>query len=149
MKSWIKKLLIIAIAVVVLGAIAVWYIFNEKFTDTLKVDASYNVDAQSFLKEFTKNDTLANKKYVEKIITVNGIISEVETMDSTINLKMTDTITNAYIIFAFQNEQIEKIKLLKEGDKVSIKGSCSGGVYSDILETETINFKRCILNKQP
>ena len=147
MKSWIKKLLIIAIAVVVLGAIAVWYIFNEKFTDTLKVDASYNVDAQSLLKEFTENDTLANKKYVEKIITVNGIISEVETMDSTINLKITDTITNAYIIFAFQNEQIEKIKLLKEGDKVSIKGSCSGGAYIDIAEAESVNFKRCVLNK--
>ena len=147
MKSWVKKLLIVTIAVVVLGAIAIWYIFNEKFTDTLKVEASYNVDAQSFLKEFTKNDTLANKKYIEKIITVNGIISEIETMDSTVNLKMTDTITSAYIIFAFQNEQIEKIKLLKEGDKVSIKGSCSGGLYSDILETETINFKRCILNK--
>jgi hypothetical protein len=33
------------------------------------------------------------------------------------------------------------------GDKVSIKGSCSNGAFSTILETEYITFKRCAVNK--
>jgi Tfp pilus assembly protein PilV len=146
MKSWIKKLiLMIVIIVAILGAIA-WYLFNEKFTDTTKRDAAFNIDAQSFIKEFQQNDSLANIKYKEKIITVNGTVSEIETMDSIINIKMIDTTTDAYVIFGFQNEQIAKVKTIKEGDKISVKGSCSGGSYSDILEVEAIDFKRCVIN---
>jgi Tfp pilus assembly protein PilV len=146
MKSWIKKLiLLIVIIVAILGAIA-WYLFNEKFTDTTKRDAAFSIDAQSFIKEFQQNDSLANIKYKEKIITVNGTVSEIETMDSIINIKMIDTTTDAYVIFGFQDEQITKVKTIKEGDKISVKGSCSGGSYSDILEVEAIDFKRCVIN---
>ena len=147
MKSWLKRLLIFILISGTVVAIFVWYIFNEKFTDTQKREEAFKVEAHSFIKEFVKNDTAANKKYVEKIITINGVVSEVETMDSVVNIKMIDTLTNAYIIFAFQDEEIQKAKQLKEGDSVSIKGSCSGGIYSDILEAESINLKRCVFNK--
>ena len=147
MKSWVKKLLIISFAFVISGAAAIWYIFNEKFTDTQKRTEAFKVDAKSFLNEFVKNDTVANKKYTEKIVTINGIVSEIETMDTVVNIKMIDTITNAYVIFALQEDEIKKAKQLKEGDSVSIKGSCSGGVYSEILEAESIYFKRCVFNK--
>ena len=146
MRNWKKKLLLLIIIFIGIGAFAVWYIFNEKFTDTQKRDATYIVDANTFLKEFQQSDSLANLKYKEKIVTVNGTVSEIETMDTVVNIKMIDTATDAYVIFAFQQEQISKVKLVKEGEKISIKGSCSGGAYSDILETVGINFKRCIIN---
>jgi hypothetical protein len=105
------------------------------------------VNAIDLLHEFQKNDSLANKKYADKIITVNGRISELETADTTINVKIADTLTDAYIIFAFQQQHLNEAKTLKEGDTVSIKGSCSGGTYSQILETEFITFKRCAINQ--
>ena len=40
------------------------------------------------------------------------------------------------------------IQELKEGDPVSLKGSCSGGVLSEILGTESITFKRSSINKK-
>ena len=99
------------------------------------------------INEFQQSDSLANKKYVEKIITVNGRVTEMEAVDTTMNIKMIDTLTNAYIIFAFQQQHLKETKQLKVGDSISIKGSCSGGVYSSILETEYITFKRCTVNK--
>jgi signal peptidase I len=147
MKNWVKMLLLIVVLIAIIGGGAVWYIFNEKFTDTTKRDSLYTVEAQSFLKEFQQNDSLANIKYKEKIVTVKGVVSEMETMDSIINIKMIDTATDAYVIFGFQNEQIVKVKTIKEGDTISVKGSCSGGSYSDILEAEAIDFKRCVINK--
>ncbi len=146
MKPWLKKVLILAVFLLLVGVGIIWYIFNEKFTDTNKRDAAFTVEATNFIKEFQQNDSLANIKYAEKIITIKGIVAEVEAMDSLVNIKMIDTVTDAYIIFAFQQEQMVKAKMLKEGDKISIKGSCSGGTYSEILETEAINFKRCVIN---
>jgi hypothetical protein len=144
---WLKRVLLGCLALLIIGGVVVWYIFTEKFKDTATQKAAYEINANDFIKEFQKNDSLANAKYAEKIITINGRVSEMEAADTTINIKMIDTTTDAYIIFAFQQQQIKAAKQLKEGDSVSIKGSCSGGAYSDILETEFITFKRCVLNK--
>ncbi len=146
-KSLVKRLLIAALILFLAGVGAAWYIFTEKFTDTKERKADFTVNAMNFLKEFQQSDSVANLKYAEKIIIVNGRVSETEAADTTINIKMVDTLTDAYIIFAFQQQHLAEAKKLKEGDSVSIKGSCSGGTYSEILETEFVTFKRCTLNK--
>lgn len=145
--KWVKKVLILGGVVIMIGAGVVWYLFSKKFANTKEVAADYIINANDFIKEFQKSDSLANAKYSEKIIVVNGIVSEVESADTTTNIKMVDTTSGSYIIFAFQSENQQEAKKLKPGDKVSIKGSCSNGIYSDILETESITFKRCVLNK--
>ncbi len=142
------KSIILAVIIVTLAfAGGIWYVFTQKFTDTTKEKADYTINAFDLINEFKKNDSLANKKYAEKIITVTGLVTEVEAADTTINIKMADTTSGSYAIFAFQPQNLTEAKAIKEGDKVSIKGSCSGGVYSQILETEFITFKRCALTK--
>jgi flagellar basal body-associated protein FliL len=145
--KWWKWLLILGLLMLLVGGGAVWYIFNLKFEDTSTQKANFTVNAYSFIKEFEVNDTLANKKYIEKMVIVNGRVSETENADSTVNIKMVDTLTDAYIIFAFQPQNANDAKTLKVGDSVAIKGSCSGGAYSEILETTFITFKRCVINK--
>ena len=142
-----KKWMIAGFVLLLAGGAFIWYIFTEKFTDTDKVKADYTVNALDFIKEFKQDLGAANKKYSEKIIVVNGIVSAVEAADTTANIKMIDTTSGAYIIFAFQQQHLNEAKQMKEGDKVSIKGSCSNGIYSNILETEYITFKRCAINK--
>ena len=147
MKAKYKNILIgILVVAVTLFAVA-WYIFNDKYADTAERKAAYAVNAMDFIKEFEKSDSLANRKYTEQIITVNGTVSEVQQVDTTANIKFIDTTSGSYIIFAFQQQHLAEAKQLKEGDKVSIKGSCSGGTYSEILGTEYISFKRCAINK--
>jgi signal peptidase I len=143
----IKKILLIGFILLVIGAIVTYFIFTDSYADTKTKAAAFTVNANSFIKEFEQNDSLANKKYAEQLIVVKGIVSEIEPADTSVNIKMIDTVTNAYINFAFQDASINEAKSLKVGDSVFIKGSCSGGAYSDILETEYITFKRCTLNK--
>jgi uncharacterized protein YpmS len=143
--KWWKWLLVLGLLMLLVGGGAVWYIFNLKFEDTSTQKANFTVNAYSFIKEFEVNDTLA--KYIEKMVIVNGRVSETENADSTVNIKMVDTLTDAYIIFAFQPQNANDAKTLKVGDSVAIKGSCSGGAYSEILETTFITFKRCVINK--
>lgn len=146
-KPWLKKIFIITLIVLIAGGIGIYFIFTEKFEDTGTQKAAFTITADELMREFQQNDSAANKKYAEKIILVNGTISETEAADTTINIKMIDSLTGSYIIFAFQEQHLQEAKQLKEGDMVSIKGSCSGGTYSKILETEYITFKRCAINK--
>ena len=115
------------------------FIKNIQFTRLIKVDGR--------LKEFETDMSQANKKYAEKVIVVNGIISELEMADTTANIKMSDTTNGAYIIFAFQNQHVEETKNLKLGDKVSVKGIFSNAAYSAILETNYVTINRSAINK--
>ncbi len=145
--SWKKKILLSILVLVLIGAAVYWYIATEKFSDTSKRQSAFTVNAMDFIREFQKDDSAANKKYREKIITVTGTISQLESPDtSTVNVKFIDT-TGAYVIFAFQEQHLGEAKTLKEGDSVSIKGSCSGVAFSSILEVPYVSFKRAALTK--
>lgn len=144
---WLKRTLITGITLLLIGGAIYWYVATEKFADTNDRKAAYTVDAIDFIREFEKNETEANKKYNEKIVTVSGTVSEIEAADTTVNIKFIDTASGSYVIFAFQEQHLAEAKTVKKGDPVSIKGSCSGGIHSDILGTEAITFKRCALTK--
>jgi tRNA_anti-like len=146
-KSSFKKILFAGVVLLIAGIGAAWYIFTDTFSDTSKEKAAYTLNALDFIKEFQQNDSASNKKYAEQIITINGRVTEVEQVDTTVNIKMADTTTGSYVIFAFQQQDAVNVKKVKQGDSISVKGSCSGGVYSDILETEFITFKRCSINQ--
>lgn len=142
------KLIFTGLAVILLvGLGIVWYLFTEKFVDTAENKPDFTVNALDLIKEFQQNDSVANKKYVEKIIAVNGKVSEIESADTSVNIKFTDTTSGDYIIFAFQQQHLKDAKTLEEGKQASIKGSCSGGTKSEILGIQYISFKRAALNK--
>lgn len=146
-KSNRKKWLIGALILLLAGVAVAWWIFTAKFDDTSKVQSDFTVTAPAFIKEFQQDIKKANEKYSEKIIVVSGAVAKIETVDTTANVKMIDSQTGDYIIFAFQQQHLAEARALKEGDAVSIKGSCSNGVYSDILGVTNISFKRCAVNK--
>ena len=140
-------LTLLAVAIV-LGVIY-WAVATEKFSDTNKRKSAYTISALNLIHEFLQNDSASNKKYTEQILTVNGRISELEAPDtSTVNVKFIDPVTGSFAIFAFQDTHLAEGKSLKVGDSVSIKASCSGGIYSAALELTKIDFKRATLNKQ-
>jgi len=146
-KNWLKRVLITGFILLLIAAGVLWYLFSEKHEDTAVVKPDYVAEAIPFIKEFEKDIKEANKKYAEKIIEVTGVVTESEAADTTINIKMTDTTSGSYLIFAFQQQHLQEAKKLKAGDKATIKGSCSDGIFSEILGTYFISFKRSTLLK--
>lgn len=148
-KGLVKKLLIGSVALLLIGGGLGWYFFTKGFDDTSTLEADYTVSAAGFLDEFRLNGALnkeANARYAEKIIAVSGRVSSVEAADTTLNLKIENT-EGAYIAFAFQQKDQEAVHHIKAGDSVTIKGSCNGGSFSNILGVPYITFKRSSLIK--
>ena len=141
-KKVLKWLVISGGSLLLIAIVAYFYYATRTHEDTAGLTVDYTVEAIPFIKEFEKDYKAANKKYAEKIIAVKGIVTATEPADTTVNIKMADTTTGSYLIFAFQNQHMPEAKRVKEGDEVVIKGSCSDGVYSEILGTYFISFKR-------
>ena len=128
-------------------SIVKYQVENETFSSTSNEKPAYTVNANELIQEFISSDSTANKKYTDKIIVVNGRISELEAADSTINVKFTDSTTGSYAIFDFQAADVAAVKKMAVGDSVSIKASCSGGIFSRLRQATVINFKRSAINK--
>ena len=141
-KKILKLLLIAGGSLLLIGFVVYFYFATLSHDDTASLNADYTVEAIPFIKEFEKDHKAANKKYAEKIIAVKGIVTTIEPADTTMNIKMSDTTTGSYLIFAFQDQHMAEAKKLKPGDQAVIKGSCSDGIYSEILGTYFVSFKR-------
>jgi hypothetical protein len=118
---------------------------NEEFDDTAAAQSAYTVSAQDLINTYQSNDSLANAIYREQIITVQGRVTEVEAADTTVNIKFTDPVTGSYLIFDFQSQHVADAKVVQAGDSVSIKGSCSGNIFSQLRKAHMISFKRSVL----
>lgn len=115
---------------------------NETHASTESLKEDYTLTAADLINEFLANDTAANKKYTEKVLLVSGQVSEsAVATDSTGTVSFADS-TGSYAIFSIDKMQMEKVKSIKKGDVATVKGICSGGMFSDILGTTSITFKR-------
>ncbi len=124
------------------------YLEKETHTNTGDVKIDYTISSSELIKEFSANDTAANKKYLNRMLVVNGPASSVDiATDSTSTIKFADS-TGSYAIFSLEKSELAAVKSMKAGDGVSLKGVCSGSIFSEILGTTSISFKRAILNKK-
>ena len=119
---------------------------TETVDKTADLKVEYSLTSEELIKEFVANDSAANAKYRNKILKVSGSISEINSTDSTATLSFADS-TGSYTIFDFEKEQVAAVKKLAEGNSVSIKALCSGGIFSELLGSETISFKHAIISK--
>lgn len=146
-KPWLKWLLISGISLLLIGGGIFWYVQTRKYADTKDVKADFSTTATDLIREFEQDNQAANEKYTDKIITVSGMVSEIEAADTSMNIKFVDTATGSYAIFAFQQQHLNEAKTVKIGNSVAIKGACSGGIFSRLRKATSITFQRCTLAK--
>jgi len=116
-----KKVLIALVLLLVVAYFGYNYVMAPpKNISTSKAD--FKLNAADFSKEFSSNLADAEKKYGEKVVTLKGTITEVETggitlnksvfckLDDTANLK-TGTIISVKGLFIGYDELLEVIKL--------------------------------------
>jgi hypothetical protein len=117
---------------------------SEKTAATDSLKATFNKDALQLIHEFVTADSASNAAYREQVMVVEGLVSELNATDSTATLSMADS-TGSYVIFDFEKAAAKSVQSFQVGDRVKVKGVCSGSIYSDILETLTISFKQSII----
>jgi len=134
MKNWKKVLL----ALIVLGAAAAgygYYMYNKKPADIRTVAANFEISAAALVADYTKDETAANLKYLDKVIDVKGKVAEVKidstTGQATVILDSGDPM--AAVTCSFYNDEAASIKMLAPGTEVVIKGKCTGKLMDVVL----------------
>ncbi len=146
-----KRTLRIGLAVVLLGlligSIIVIYMFNKPHLDVASLKPEFNLSAAQLYNEFKTNESSANKKYLGeangKIIQVSGIVSEIIKGDKGgLTLSVNDkSMTDGAISCSIDSTNVEKASKFKVGDKVVLKGQCTGFIEL----TSEVDLNKCII----
>lgn len=104
----------------IVGLVFVLYLFFKFYdpsSSTRSKSAVYNLSPYELLNEYKSNEAAADKKYLGKIISVSGAITDISSEDIRLN---EDVVCN------FEGKEKDKLANLHTGDRITIKGECAG-----------------------
>tara|TARA_R110001592_G_scaffold8129_4_gene45036 strand:+ start:417 stop:836 length:420 start_codon:yes stop_codon:yes gene_type:complete len=137
----IKKNIFGILILGIIGGFAAYKIYNKPHVNVGEASADLSVSADKILKDFILDETRANETYLEKIIEVTGVISDIkkEREKGIIALKTNDDFGT--VLAHLSEEATKKISSLKVGKSIVLKGICTGYLMDVILvKSEIINY---------
>lgn len=135
-----KKIIIAILVLAIVGAFLGYKMYNKPHVDVAEASADINISANKILAEFSKDETTANTKYLEKIVAVKGEIAEIkiEKEKGIITLKTNDDFGS--ILCHLSTKATKKLSTLKVGQTITVKGICTGFLMDVVLvKSEIIN----------
>jgi hypothetical protein len=127
-----KKVFILGLILIVVGFGVYKYLY-QGHRDIAAEEANYTVTVNEVYNDFTTNDSLANKKYLDKTLALKGKISNIDfenkmvTVDEKLSARFTDKLPES----------------IKPQDSINLKGRLVG--FDDLLEE--IQLDQCSIVK--
>ncbi len=129
MKKSYKILIVVLIGICLVGFISYNYIMTGGARDLTTEKTDFVVNSKDIINEFTKNIDVANKKYLEKAVVIEGKVTKV--IDKQV-------IIDDVVICELKNTDIT----IKENQNITIKGRIMG--YDDLMGE--LKLDQCFTN---
>jgi tRNA_anti-like len=145
-----KKMIIIGgiIGIIIIAALYARYQYNRTVQGLTDVGADYTVNATALINEFVSNETTANKKYLNKILEVKGMIKKVEENSGTGIVVLGDTTDMSGVRCILDSTTSTTAGSLHRGAVITIKGAITGFNKDETgLLGSDIELNRCVLSK--
>ena len=107
---------------------------SEIELDVSSQSSEYTVTAPQLYSEYDSNEVAADLKYKDKVITVEGIIDDIgkDIMDDIyVTLKGDQYFGNVQCFFS--DSHTDKAASLRKGDKITVKGLCTGKMMNVLV----------------
>lgn len=130
-----KKWLITASILVVVAVAAFYYVMNKPHRSVVD-ETALSVSAEVLFQSFQENETDANAKYLNNVLQVEGIVKSAETNTDGKVVIVLETGDSMFGV----NCTMDKETNVKEGDKIILKGICTG-YLADVVINQAILVK--------
>jgi hypothetical protein len=134
----IKKIIIGILVLGIIGAFIAYKMYNKPHVNVEEASADISITADKILNDFSSDENSANLKYLDKIIEVKGVVSEINIEKGIITIETNDDFGS--VLCHLSEEASIKISGLQEGQIIVVKGICTGFLMDVILvKCEFIN----------
>lgn len=132
------KILIGFILMTSVGLFIILNLYNKPHLNVKKAHADIKLTAQNLLDDYQNDENLANKNYVDKLVQVIGVVSEVSFDNGNSIITIKDSNGQSSIMCHMQPEENLNVLKIKKDRVVTIKGICTGYLLDVIMV-------RCVL----
>ncbi len=132
-KKTITYILLAIIALLAIGGTYAYKEWNRKPKDTANTKEDLTINCKVLIDEFVKDEKIANAKYLDKIIALNGIAKSVDKDENGFyTLVLGDTASSSSIRCTMDSLHNADAATIKEGAMIKIKGICTGFIPDDM-----------------
>lgn len=131
----IKRPIIWAILIFLIAlALFSYRYYNKPHKDVKSLKASFETTAHSLFRSFEEDEATANKKYLDKIISIKGKVKDIFfNDDGSVNVILeTGSDISGVSCYLVESER-DKLKNYKTGDEMKIKGICTGFLVDVVI----------------
>jgi hypothetical protein len=140
-----KKIIIGGLlTIIIISALYGWYQYNRTVDHLGDVPADYSVNAIALIDEYMTNETAADQKYRNRILSVQGMIKKMEDADSTSIIILGDT-SDMNSVRCIMDAGAKTTSLQRSG-MVTIKGAITGFKKDETgLLGSDVELNRCVI----
>ena len=144
-----KGRIIIAVLLVAAAAgVYAWKEFSRKNKDLSGVNADHSVQAVAWIAEFANNDTAANTKYLGKVVSVEGMVKQVEKdEEGKFTVVLGDTADMSSVRCSMDSVHAQDATTLRKGESVKVKGIYIDFNKDDMGLGSDVKMNRCVISK--
>ncbi len=156
MKTWLKVVLVLFVIGIITVILVLRYI-NKPNKDIEKAKADFTLNANDLYKEYTSNKTKADSLYNDKVIELNGIVTNIEAPSDTLVVAVftqkqdttqvkSDDLSSAFDVdggvrCTMLQKYCNEAKKIAPNTSLKTKGLCKGMIGSDLI------FVKCSIVK--
>ncbi|HLO58797.1 MAG TPA: hypothetical protein VK179_08665 [Bacteroidales bacterium] len=127
------RLLVIGVVLAFIAAALVWnYTFKKADTNVSARKADFELKASELIAAFDSNEAAANTQYLNKVISVNGMVESIseDSLGISVYLKEPDAIGGVICGFDLKSNDVS---LIRKGSSITIKGICTGYLLDVVM----------------
>jgi hypothetical protein len=128
-----KKISIYILIIVLLGIFIGYKMYHNPHINVAEKSVDINITANTLLANFSSDETKANTKYLDKIIAVKGMVTNVEFNGEKAAISLQTKDDFGSVVCYLVKEEVKKSAAIKEGQEVILKGICTGFLMDVIL----------------
>jgi len=132
------KIVIGFILMISIGLLFVLILYNKPLSDIKKSKADITLSAQDLIDDYSKDELLADKKYVNNIIEIKGDIFKITADNGNSIIAFKNINGESSVLCHMLPEENLNVLKLKKNNPVIIKGICTGYLLDVIMV-------RCVL----
>ena len=126
-------------AAIIIASLYLYRQYNRKPADLVNTKPAFILTASNLVSEFETNEAAANKKFLGKIIQINGLLASADySQDTLINIFIGDGLHK--VGCQFDKRHTAGIEKFQEMHAISVKGICTGYLMD-------VELNRCVIVK--
>ena len=142
-----KRILLAVLLIVIAGTIYIYQEYNRSNVNIAHAESLFKVSANELIMAFSGDDSVASKTYVGKIISVAGMVKNIDKDDrGHFTLSLGDTSSTSSVRCSVDSMYSSRAASIKRGMDVVVKGNCTGYNEDELLGLDVI-MNRCVIEE--